>query len=237
MSTTLGEIMLPQPFLKAFPEPETVFCDPVERYARHMNPLVSIDLSAVDPSLSGWVHLVSPIEPCDGYLGDQGSEYWGGYLQANWIGFRLNQDNRYELLGDFRFFGVENSGGKEFYRGARADLIEMYPREHASYLHRKHAFAETGQINLIGSDQKLREVPALTELGGRAPTCNIVWNDSPTAAFTYAEEDGAPRTRDGRLYSFIAAVPGHWYRDNGADRVILYFDPVERIVLQTFVFT
>lgn len=44
-------------------------------------------------------------------------------------------------------------------------------------------------------------------------------------------------TRDGRSYRFIAAVPGWHYRASGADSILLYYDPVERIVLKTFVFT
>ena len=107
----LRDLLLPQPFLKPFPRPETVFADPVVRYERHLHPLLSIELGVVDPKLSGWIHLVSPIEPCDGYLGDSGKEYWGPFLQPNCIAFRLKSEDRYELLGDFRFFGIENLEG------------------------------------------------------------------------------------------------------------------------------
>lgn len=233
----MKELFLPQPFLRAFPAPETVFAKPVDRYARHLNALVSIDLAAVDPSLAGWIHLVSPIEPCNGYLGMNGKEHWGPYLQANWIGFRLDAADRYELLGDFRFFGVENTDGQEDYRGARKELEEFYDLQHASFELHKKVFADKGQVSQIRTAGGPIEVAVVSQLGGRAPVMNLIWEDVPAAAFTYSDDDAAPRTLDGRLYKFIAAVPGWHYRNYGADAILLYYDPVERIALQTFVFT
>lgn len=228
--------MLPQPFLKAFPEPETVFAEPVERYARHLHPLISINLSALIPGNSDWIHLISPIEPCDGYVGDYDAKYWGPYLQANWIAFRLNSQSRYELLGDFRFFGIENDRVSQ---SMTEELTEFYEEQHASYAEHKAAYEQTGQIcRLMFNNNAPKPVAALTHLGGRAPVGNMVYTDVPGAAFTYTDGDGgAPRTADGRQYQFIAAVPGWHYRNAGADTVLLYYDPVERVALQTFVFT
>lgn len=226
-----------EPFLRPFPEPEAVFVAPVERHARHLHPLVSIDLSAVDPALSGWIHLVSPIEPCDGYLGDSGREHWGSYLQPNWIGFRLTPDHRYQLLGDFGFFAIENFGGKESYRGAVEELEKFYEDMHASYAEHKAAYRNDGQVCRIDSLGRPKRAAALSHLGGVAPVGNMIWSELPGVAFTYSDADRAPRTADGRLYKFIAAVPGWNYRSSGADRILLYYDPVERIALQTFVFT
>lgn len=227
--------MLPQPFLKPFPAPETVFVEPVARYARHLHPLVSIDLAAVDPALSGWVHLVSPVEPIDGCLGDNSKEAWGPYLQPNWIGFRLTPDCRYELLGDFRFFLLENVGGAEAYPGARDGMKQHYEDQHESFAAHKAAFESGGQVCRLGRHPT--NVPALSQLGGAAPVTNMVWSNVPGASFTYSEADDAPRARDGRLYRFIGCVPGWHYRGNGADDILLYYDPVERIVLESFVYT
>jgi hypothetical protein len=65
----------------------------------------------------------------------------------------------------------------------------------------------------------------------------MTWTNVPGSAFTYAYPDKAPRTVDGRFYQFIAAVPGWHYREHGADRILLYYDPVERIALETFDFS
>jgi hypothetical protein len=235
MERAMKDLFLPQPFLRAFPSPDTVFTAPVARYARHLHPLLSIELSAVDPDLSGWIHLVSPIEPCDGYLGDNGRAAWGPYLQPNWIGFLLTHEHRYELLGDFRFFGLENAACEE---GARTELEEFYPLQNKSFEERKAAFEKTGQVclKMMGSGE-LRPVAALSHLGGTAPVGNMTWMRVPGYAFSYTDDDAAPRTQDGRLFKFIAAVPGWRYRDFGADSILLFYDPVDRVALQTFVFT
>ena len=228
----MKEIFLPQPFLKAFPEPEAVFVEPVARYLRLFNPLISIQLSAIDPSLAGWVHLVSPIEPDEGLVGMRSQAYWGPYLQSNWIGFRVGADDRYELLGDFRFFEVEAAEAE----GRKGHLQDHYNRQHESFAACKAAFAKSGQTwQLFWGDPI--PVAALSQLGGDAPVCNMVWQDVPGAAFTYSEDDTCPMTRDGRPYRFIASVPGWRYCQLGADEILLYYDPVERIVLQTFVWT
>jgi len=229
----MRDLMLPMPFLKPFPAAEAVFVEPVADYERFLNPLVSIDIAAVDPDLSGWVHLVSPIEPYDGLLGQISEQAWGPYLQPNWIGFRLTPEGRYQLLGDFLFFeaALAESEGE-------ADMLsEHYDQQHKSFAACKIAFQQTGQICLVRGAGDLKPLAVLSQLGGVAPVCNMTWSDVPGAAFTYSDEDAAPRTKDGRLYRFIAAVPGWHYRDSGADQILLFYDPVERIALQSFVFT
>lgn len=239
----MRDLMLPQPFLKPFPVPEEVFVDPVERYARHLHPLVSIELSAAYPDLSGLIHLVSPIEPYEGYLGDSGEQAWGPYLQPNWIGFRLTQDHRFQLLGDFKFFALENTGSPDPLPGESRSLRKYYEEQHASFEAHKAEFHKTGQVCRVDGKYEPRPVAALTELGGVAETGNMTWQDVPNAAFTYqvvsvdGAFDNAPRALDGRLYRFIATVPGWHYRESGADSILLYYDPVERIVLETFIFT
>ena len=231
----MQDVILPQPFLKPFPDPRTAFADPVARYERRLNALVSIDLSAVSQDLSGWIHLVSPIEPYDGLLGLDTTEYWGPYLQQNWIGFRLTPEHRYELLGDFRFFQIEDEV-------SQANLLQEYSLEkhyhdqHASFAEKKAQYLATGQIGKIPQRGGSSPMPALSYLGGEAPAINLVWSNVPGAAFTYSDADKAPRTADGRLYRFIAAVPGWHYRSAGADAILLYYDPVERVALETFVF-
>ena len=229
----MQDLFLPQPFLKAFPRPETVFADPVTRYERLLNPFVSIELSAIDPGLSGWIHLVGPIEPYDGCLGGTEKKYWGPFLQQNWIAFRVTAEDRYQLLGDFRFFEIEAAEAE----GEQGDLAEYYDQQHRSFSARKTEFTKTGQVSILRSWGEPKPMAALSQLGGIAPVINMIWEDAPGSAFTYSDADAAPRTRDGRLYRFIAAVPGWHYRDAGADEILLYYDPIERIALETFVYT
>src|ERR1700733_11491514 len=125
-SEFVQDLFLPQPFLKAFPRPETAFADPIARYERLLNPFVSIELSAIDPELSGWIHLVGPIEPYDGYIGDTDKRYCGPFLQRNWIAFRVTAEDRYQLPGDFRFFEIEAAKAE----GEQSDLEEFYDQQH-----------------------------------------------------------------------------------------------------------
>jgi hypothetical protein len=229
----MENLFLPQPFLKAFPRPETVFADTIARYERLLNPLVSIELSAVDPELSGWIHLVSPIEPYDGLIGSTHKKYWGPFLQPNWIAFRVTAKGRYQLLGDFRFFEIEVAEAE----GEQGHLQEYYDQQHRSFSAHKAAFTKTGQVCKVNPRSEPRPMAALSQLGGIAPVANMIWKDAPGSAFTYSDADAAPRTSDGRLYRFIAAAPGWHYRSAGADSILLYYDPVERIALETFVFT
>src|SRR4028119_1410037 len=106
--TMLEAVSDSQPYLKVYPPDEQVFADPVARYARHVLPLVSIDLSAVDPSWQGWIHLVNTVEPEDEIVGKATHPFHNYYLRENWIGFHLNDEGWYELLGDFRYFYLEN---------------------------------------------------------------------------------------------------------------------------------
>ena len=93
----------PQPFLHPFPDPADVFARP--RPGREAAASAgSIDLSAVDPAWSGRIHLLSPVEPYDDYFRRWRRGLSPYYTRRNWIGFRLGEDSRHELLGDWRRF-------------------------------------------------------------------------------------------------------------------------------------
>lgn len=157
----------------------------------------------------------------------------GTYLQSNWIGFGVGADDRYKLLGDFRFFEVEAAEAE----GEKGRLQDHYDKQHASFAACRAAFAKSGQVCRVLPGREPAPVAVLSQLGGDAPVGNMEWEDVPGAAFTYSYGDTAPMTRDGRPYRFIAAVPGWRYRNSGADSILLYYDPVERIVLETFDFS
>ncbi|QVN20136.1 hypothetical protein [Burkholderia pyrrocinia] len=54
----IEDVVTPQPGLKVYPSDADVFAEPAAALARHLHPLVSIDLSAVDPSWQDWIHLL-----------------------------------------------------------------------------------------------------------------------------------------------------------------------------------
>lgn len=104
------------PGIRPFPDAADVFAEPVDRYARHFLPLVTIDLALLDDAWSGPIHLVTPCEPMEGVVGEWGGEAFGNaLLKPNWLAFHLNDAGKYELLGDWRYFMLEQD---------RADWVE-----------------------------------------------------------------------------------------------------------------
>ena len=43
-----------------------------------------------------------------------------------------------------------------------------------------------------------------------------------------------PISRGGNRFWFVAEVPGYFYRHSGADSILLFFEPVERLALLMF---
>lgn len=117
--------------------------------------------------------------------------------------------------------------------GEQGHLEEFYDRQHRSFSAHKAAFTKTGQVCRLSPRSERKPIMALSHLGGIAPVINMIWEDAPGSTFTYSNGDAAPRTSDGRLYRCIAAVPGWHYRDAGADSILLYYDPIERVALET----
>lgn len=239
----LNDIKTPQPFLQVFPEPESVFAEPVRQYAKHLLPCVSIDLAAVDPAWSGWIHLVAPVEPCDGYVGDGSEAFHNDYLASNWLAFRLDEANRYHLLGDFRYFLAEDM--PEPPPADAADehgwLREHCAAQHASYQAAKARYRRLGALHYVGgpfisedSDFSADEPSNLIDqLGGGVYGGN--WT-SPSALplDEEDEENVVPIGPDGKRFRFVACVTGYDYVANGADTILLFYEPDSKVALLTF---
>ena len=97
------------PGIRPFPDVVDVFAEPVDKHARHFLPLVTIDLALLDESWNGPIHLIAPCEPYDGRVGEWGGEEFGNaLLQPDWLAFKLSDQGKYQLLGDWRYFMLEN---------------------------------------------------------------------------------------------------------------------------------
>lgn len=237
------DIKLPEPFLDVFPDASNVFVDPVDCYLKHLLPLVSVDLSSVDHSLSGKVHLVSPVEPTDGVIGEETRSFHTYYCRPNWIGFKLNELNKYELLGDFRFFERQHESDN----AERTEELELQSvRFHAAYDLAIQRFRHHGSLRFFatGVDETPRTElePIIDQLGGFTPRGN--WQASSDFPLDDSDPTNVvPLSMNGRRFQFIAsATPWRYAQDDGssewmqfgADGILLFFEPVERIVLQTF---
>ncbi|KVA53350.1 hypothetical protein WI61_26225 [Burkholderia cepacia] len=235
----IEDIVTPQPGLKVYPPDTDVFAEPDAALARHLHPLVSIDLATVDPSWQGWIHLLSPVEPYDGLVGQDTAAYHNDYLRANWIGFRLDDNNRYTLLGDPRYFYLENPPAPRD-AAYRKELEAHYAEQQASIEAARKRFAEYGVLyssNRYAPDARdfSREKPCnlVDQLGG-----SVGWgNWSGTSDFPVDDSDPddiRPIGPDGARFRFVAGVTGWEYRAAGADWILLFYEPVSRVALLTF---
>jgi len=239
--TMIEAITTIQPYLRVYPSDEQVFDEPVTRYARHLLPLVSIDLSVVNPSWQGWIHLVNTVEPEDEMVGIATHPFHNYWLRENWIGFHINDEGRYEMLGDFRYFYLENQPGTlpEHYPGHRQELEEHYVVQHTGFAEARTRFAQRGVFysqNLIRLNPDLdlsREEPStlITQLGGGVGAGN--W------AYGFPLDEGdennvRPLTPEGIPFHFIASVHGWDYCASGADSILLFYEPDSKMALLTF---
>ncbi|MEF9967465.1 MAG: hypothetical protein RR766_03050, partial [Longicatena sp.] len=80
------------------PDHEVVFAPSSLFLAQHLLPLISIDLSAINPAWQGKIHLLNPIEPYECYIGSDTTEFSDAFANENWFIMQLNQQNQYEWL-------------------------------------------------------------------------------------------------------------------------------------------
>lgn len=214
-------------FATAFPPPDDVFAGDVSQHRRVLQPLLSIEASAIDPAWRGKLHIVTPLEPYDGLVGDETEVHHSGYTVNNWIAFKV-ANSKYEFLGDFRYFRINSCkpADVEFLR-------DDYAKKEESYAAHVQTFRESGQL---GDDQYPREW--LEQVGGVSPSGNWCAYGLPVDE---EEIDGEyfahPLTADGRRFRFVASVQGFNYRDNCADGILLFFDPQTSIAVLTFDWT
>ncbi len=226
------------PGLRVYPEAAAVFVGDQVELAGHLHPLVSIDLAGVDPAWHGWIHLLSPLEPAGGFLGEYTGAFHAPLQTTNWIGFAMEGD-RYRLLGDVRYFARATAPGElaEPYEGFRAQLEEHCLGQEESYRQYRESFRREGRLLMLGPDGTPHYEPAeavalLEQLGGSDEGGN--WSENGFFPLEYADDEARPISPAGHPFRFVAAVPGYHYRGSGADWILLFFEPVERLALLTF---
>ncbi|MGO4262032.1 hypothetical protein [Lysobacter sp. TAB13] len=238
----------PGSILRPFPDAGNVFAPGQESLQRHLHPLVSIDLSAVRPQWSGWLHLLSPLEPCDGLVGQYTEdEFHGELLRSNWIGFAV-EDGRYRLLGDARYFLLERSLEETppQLRGDRAELEKHYLAEERAYRVSRDYYREHGRLvrlNRFGNapSDDTTALDLVERLGGFADA-GYNWEETVEFPLEYGQAEGVeqavwPLSPSGRRFEHVASVPGWNYRKTGADLIVLFYEPVEQLALLTFDWT
>ncbi len=243
----IENIVEPQPWLRVFPDSADIFAESDDYLQKHLHPLVSLELSIVNPTWSGRIHLLSPIEPYECYIGDHTKAFHNEYTCENWISFRLDDDGRYRFLGDRRYFFLENDELQTEHDWLRPELEKHYLKQHASYeaaIHRFHQYGglyQPKRFKLLEKSESAHEpMTLLDQVGGQVGCGN--WTGCPPvpSAFRLNTEDDDhvfPTMASGDRFTFIAGVPGYHYRDAGADWILLFYEPNSRIALMTFDWT
>lgn len=213
--------------LRVYPDPGDVFVADQPELTEHLHPLVSIDLSLVDTDWHGWIHLVSPLEPHEVTLGYATTDYHSPLQIENWLGFVMEGD-RYRLTGDLRYFARATTGAElpDPWPHFREQLEVHCDAEERSYQANRDAFRR-GQF---------RPQMIIDHLGGQPEEGN--WYSRGGGAYSFPveyDDDGIwPISPRGNRFWFVAEVPGRMYRRSGADSILLFFEPVDRLALLTF---
>lgn len=228
--------------MQPFPANKDVFVADQLELANHLHPLFSVDLSQVNPDWSGVAHMLSPLEPYESLVGELTE--WDGYhadlLKTNWIGFQLEQ-GRYRLCGDPRYFFLheDNAQLADPHPGAREDLERHYVEQHRAFASTVERFNTHGRL-AREEGEPLNAMEFVTQLGGDVDGL-ANWVESVEFPMQIVELDPDrgdsnvyPSSPAGHRFFHVASVPGWHYRTAGADLIVMFYEPIEGLVLFTF---
>lgn len=222
----------------AYPDARELFVADQQELAEHLLPLLSIDASLINPEWSGRLHLLSPIEPDEGLVGEltDGYEFGSELLKTNWIGFKI-ENGRYRLCGSPRYFFLhgDNAELPESRRNQRANLQHHYRKQHAAYLTARQRHQELGYLTWPKDDKQ--RLAYIEEMGGVAEGYGN-WVETVEFPMDVEESDDScdiwPLSPAGRRFQHVLSVPAYHYGISGADRVVMLYEPVEGLVLFCF---
>ena len=240
----IQNITEPQPYLTLLPENEDVFAPDNAFLAKHLLPLVSIDLATVNPEWRGKIHLVNPIEPADCYIGSYTEAFYNQFAAENYFILQLDKNNHYQWLGEKRYFILENENHAEIC------FNQMQPHSekiHKDFLEVKARFKETREIistSDLEFDPKFRqENPSilLNWIGGEFGVSNYITPLDQYFDLQFIDqkpdnEEVHVYDKQGHRYYFIACASG-WHCTSGADDILMYYQPETKSVLFTFDWT
>ena len=197
--------------------PEHVFVSDQPWLADQLFPLLSIDLGLLRPELAGTVvHMVQPVGPVDGYIGDGTGDFHNEFTGPNWFALQLTQDNRYRFLGEEGYFEPYD---EKYAEGVKQNQATV--RAHAK---------EHGRLADFPSYLKGKAVEQnwLDILGGEFWAGNWTTEDPPSAfEFIYDEDDDRIElTYQGKPFFPVACANGL--------TILMFYEPESRTVLFTF---
>ena len=242
-------------YFRPFPEAEDVFAEDVEEHARYLLPLASVNLAHLRPGWTGWIHLIAPIEPCSGIVGEYAECYETDWCKPNWLGYHMMRD-KCLLAADFRLFQMARGTDNNPYQKI-IDLKHHYKNAHLGYQRNKDTFSRLGHLPRLryypdpvvrASNNEYCEL--INDLGGKSLDGNWSCQSGEDTIIVldggvYIDDEGTdwgvaiPQTPDGRDFEFIGRANAHeytsWANCMGAGTdTLLFYDPVDQIALTTF---
>jgi hypothetical protein len=241
-------------YFRPFPDAHDVFSADVENHTQYLLPLASVDLSHIAPDLIGTIHLIQPIEPFDGVVG-QGSESHFNYLcRENWVGYQYSGD-KCRLATDFGFFQLAALSADQKLTHRRKKqlqaLTEHYSKVRKGFALRRVHFQEHGSLHHAwarkrnGVHNPKNRVELVNQLGGPSYTGN--WSEAGNFSLTrgsVTDADGeewttaVPKTEDGRDFLFIGHLSAfHYVGDDNCAlgcNLLVFYDPLTKVALTTF---
>ncbi|WP_422506619.1 enolase [Stenotrophomonas sp. GZD-301] len=242
-----------QPGLTPFPT--DVFAHDQPWLADHLLPLIAIDLGLLRPELAGRVAtLLCPIEPYEGCLGDGTEAHHTPFTSSNWLAFELDADNRLRFLGNEGYFqrAPQNRDAlpvDEDLRAHAADMQDSHARARAHF--QQYGMLVSG---MDVDDDERQQQAYLGNLGGpfwygnwtgytRIPSAFVIEDLAGTTqrgtlhfrnSSDHLPDDGIRITRDGEPFFHVADVAAYNWCANGADAILMFYEPRSRTVLFTF---
>lgn len=257
-------ITAPTAGLTVYPEADAVFVPEDRALARYLHPILTIDLALVDPAWDGHAHLLSPVEPYDGMLGEDADEHWTDLVRENWLAFSI-EDGRYRFLASPDYFELARLEAdprvegfpsrtnppprdelRDFHAARRLHerwevLRTHYDEQDASFDAAKEHHAAHGMLcpEPYGSSHRHVGHALVEQLGG--PAGYAAWAESgdhpvdvAPSADPSLDDEVWPLSPEGRRFVHVASVCGSHYRRSGADLISLFYEPVSRVALLTY---
>ncbi len=164
------------------PFPENIFVEEQNWVNNYLLPLISIDLGILNDKLKGTiVHMLNPVEPYEGLIGEETTEFHNEFCSENWIALELTIDNKYRFLGKEDYFLSSPN-----HKNTDEDLIESINEIKETYNKAKERFKTSGKLLPW---QKDNPQDFMDNLGGRAWEGNWTYTAPIPSAFEMIEPD------------------------------------------------
>lgn len=229
-----------------FPSPGDVFGNEVPTHSEFFLPMMTIDVRDFGFATTEILHFVQPIEPYDGYVGDDTTRYHNDYCRENWVGYSV-KEGKYTFTADFRFFQrryipshpeykTEFYGVPDYIDSLEADLESHYEQQRAEYAQKKAEYAN-GEFDRPYLAEN-------TEIGGRPFSGNwavssempLEHEDDLMDGDTVPDRYAHPLTPSNTRYRYIGRTQA-WLFGAGDCTTLLFYDDERSIAVSTFDFT